>query len=57
MKWCETFLAEATKEMQSHGLSVNHACLEGVPAREIIGFIAATPHLRHLICLLPIPDT
>ncbi len=41
VKWCETFLAEAAKEMQSHGLTVNHTCLEGVPAREIIGYADA----------------
>jgi len=27
--------------MQSHGLTVNHTCLEGVPAREIIGYADA----------------
>lgn len=41
MKECDTFLAKGEKELQKHGLSVNHHCLEGVPAREIIAYADA----------------
>ena len=37
-KECALFLGKAAEEMQSQGLNVNHECVEGVPAREIIAY-------------------
>jgi nucleotide-binding universal stress UspA family protein len=38
---CAVFLGKAAKELQSHGLTVNHECVEGLPAREIIAYAEA----------------
>ena len=40
-KDCAIFLGKAAKELQLQGLTVNHACVEGVPAREIIAYADA----------------
>jgi nucleotide-binding universal stress UspA family protein len=37
-KACEVFLAKAAKDLKAKGVNVSHVCLEGVPAREIIGY-------------------
>lgn len=37
-KSCEMFLAETAKSLKDQGVSVDIACVEGQPAREIIGF-------------------
>ncbi len=37
-KECAIFLGKAAKELQLQGLNVNHECIEGVPAREIIAY-------------------
>jgi len=37
-KACEAFLSKAAKNLKAKGITVSHACVEGVPAREIIGF-------------------
>jgi nucleotide-binding universal stress UspA family protein len=37
-KFCETFLAQAGKDLQGKGVETDWACADGVPAREIIGF-------------------
>ncbi len=39
-KRCELFLAEAAKDLKAQGLAVEFACVEGQPAREIIGYAA-----------------
>jgi nucleotide-binding universal stress UspA family protein len=40
-KECAIFLGKAAKELQLQGLNVNHECVEGVPAREIIAYADA----------------
>jgi nucleotide-binding universal stress UspA family protein len=40
-KECAIFLGKAAKELQLQGLSVNHECVEGVPAREILAYAEA----------------
>jgi nucleotide-binding universal stress UspA family protein len=40
-KRCEAFLGQVAKEMQSQGVAVNVECVEGSPAREILGFAKA----------------
>jgi nucleotide-binding universal stress UspA family protein len=40
-KECAIFMGKAAKELQSKGLNVNHECVEGVPAREIIAYADA----------------
>lgn len=37
-KACEVFLSKAAKDLKAKGVNVSHVCLEGVPAREIIGY-------------------
>jgi len=37
-KWCEAFLSQSGKDLQAQGLKVDWACVEGVPAREIIAY-------------------
>ena len=37
-KFCSTFLTKAGKELQDQGLEVDWACVDGVPAREIVAF-------------------
>jgi nucleotide-binding universal stress UspA family protein len=37
-KQCELFLAQAAKELENQGIKVNFACIEGDPARGIIGY-------------------
>jgi nucleotide-binding universal stress UspA family protein len=36
-KVCEDFLVKAANDLQAQDVNVNWACVEGVPAREIIG--------------------
>jgi nucleotide-binding universal stress UspA family protein len=48
-KVCETFLSQAGKELQGQGVNVTWACVEGVPAREIIGY--AHKNKMDLICM------
>ena len=38
LKWCDTFLGAAAKEVGKEGLDVAYECVEGVPAREIIAY-------------------
>ena len=38
VKRCELFLAQAAKDLEAQGVQVNVACVEGSPAREIIGY-------------------
>ncbi|MEW6387557.1 MAG: universal stress protein [Thermodesulfobacteriota bacterium] len=53
-KACEAFLAKAGQQLEGQGVKANTICLEGVPAREIIGYadknkmelIAMTTHGR-----------
>jgi nucleotide-binding universal stress UspA family protein len=40
-KECAIFLGKVAKELQLQGLNVNHECVEGVPAREIIAYAEA----------------
>ncbi|MCE5241646.1 MAG: universal stress protein [Desulfobacteraceae bacterium] len=40
-KECAIFLGKAAKELQLQGINVNHECVDGVPAREIIAYAAA----------------
>jgi nucleotide-binding universal stress UspA family protein len=40
-KECAIFLGKAAKDLQLQGLNVNHECVEGVPAREIIAYAEA----------------
>ncbi len=35
---CEMFLADTARDLKAQGLSVDIACVEGQPAREIIGY-------------------
>ncbi len=37
-KACEAFLSKTGADLQAQGLQVDWTCVEGVPAREIIGF-------------------
>ena len=37
-KWCASFLGKAAKDLQDQGVDVKTACVEGVPAREIIAY-------------------
>lgn len=37
-KRCELFLKQAAQDLEAQGLKVNIACVEGAPAREIIGY-------------------
>ncbi len=37
-KACEVFLSKAAKDLKAKDVNVSHVCLEGVPAREIIGY-------------------
>jgi nucleotide-binding universal stress UspA family protein len=37
-KFCQTFLANAGKDLQDQGLDADWACADGVPARQIIAF-------------------
>ncbi len=48
-KRCELFLAETAKDLKNQGLAVDFACVEGQPAREIIGY--AAQHGYDLIAL------
>ena len=40
-KRCEIFLGELAKEIQAQGVNVKVDCVEGSPAREIIGYAKA----------------
>ena len=40
-KECAIFLGKAAKELQSQGLKVNHECVEGLPALEIVAYAKA----------------
>jgi nucleotide-binding universal stress UspA family protein len=48
-KVCETFLSQAGKNLQGQGVNVNWVCVEGVPAREIVGYAAQNKF--DLICM------
>jgi nucleotide-binding universal stress UspA family protein len=48
-KICETFLSQAAQSLQAQGVSVNWVCVEGVPAREIVGY--AHNNKMDLICM------
>jgi nucleotide-binding universal stress UspA family protein len=48
-KVCETFLSQVAQNLQTQGVSVNWTCVEGVPAREIIGY--AHNNKMDLICM------
>lgn len=48
-KVCEAFLSQAGKDLQGQGVNVNWTCVEGVPAREIIGY--AHKNNMDLICM------
>lgn len=48
-KACEVFLSKAAKDLKAKGVNVSHACLEGVPAREIIGY--ASKNKKDLIAM------
>jgi nucleotide-binding universal stress UspA family protein len=48
-KVCETFLSKAGRDLQGQGVNVSWACVEGVPAREIIGY--AYKNKMDLICM------
>jgi nucleotide-binding universal stress UspA family protein len=37
-KFCETFLAQAAKDLKDQGLDADHTCAEGVPAQQIIAY-------------------
>ncbi len=37
-KWCSSYMGEAAKGLKTQGVDAEVKCLEGVPAREIIGF-------------------
>ncbi len=37
-KWCSAFLSQAAKDLQAQGVDAKAECVEGVPAREIIGY-------------------
>lgn len=39
-KVCETFLSKAANDLKGQGVNVNFTCVEGVPAREIVGYAA-----------------
>jgi nucleotide-binding universal stress UspA family protein len=39
-KVCQAFLAKAANDLKGQGVKVNFACVEGVPAREIIAYAA-----------------
>ncbi len=38
---CEAFLGQVAKEMQAQGVKVTVECVEGSPAREIVGYATA----------------
>jgi len=40
-KRCEAFLGQVAKELEAQGVTVTAVCVEGSPAREIIGYAAA----------------
>lgn len=40
-KFCDTFLAKAGKDLKDQGLDVDWACVDGVPAQQIIAFAQA----------------
>jgi|UniRef100_A0A7V6A404 nucleotide-binding universal stress UspA family protein len=48
-KVCETFLSKAGKDLQAQGVNVTWTCVEGVPAREIVGY--AHKNKMDLICM------
>jgi nucleotide-binding universal stress UspA family protein len=37
-KWCKTFLTKASQDLKKQGVEVDWACVDGVPAREIIAY-------------------
>ena len=37
-KACELFLAEAAQKLKAQGVDANTVCVEGIPAREIVGY-------------------
>ena len=49
MKQCEVYLGQTAKDLEAQGVKVNIACVEGAPAREIIGY--AVTHGMDLIAM------
>lgn len=41
LKECDAFLEKSEQELEKQGVVVNHLCVEGVPAREIIAYAHA----------------
>jgi len=37
-KWCSAFMGKAAGDLKAQGVDVTTECVEGVPAREIIGY-------------------
>jgi nucleotide-binding universal stress UspA family protein len=37
-KFCETYLAQAAKDLKAQGVKVDWVCKDGLPARQIIGY-------------------
>jgi nucleotide-binding universal stress UspA family protein len=48
-KRCEAFLGQVAKEMMAQGVTVTVECVEGSPAREIVGYAKA--HKMDLIAM------
>jgi nucleotide-binding universal stress UspA family protein len=48
-KVCETFLSKAGADLQAQGVNVTWTCVDGVPAREILGY--AHRNKMDLICM------
>jgi len=48
-KVCENFLSKAGSDLQGQGINVNWTCVEGVPARGIVGY--AQNNKMDLICM------
>ena len=48
-KVCETFLSQAGRQLQGQGVNATWVCVEGVPAREIVGY--AHKNKMDLICM------
>jgi nucleotide-binding universal stress UspA family protein len=48
-KVCEAFLPQIGKDLEDQGIKVNWVCIEGVPAREIVGY--AHQNKMELICM------
>jgi nucleotide-binding universal stress UspA family protein len=49
IKQCELFLSQTARDLEAQGVKVKIACVEGAPAREIIGY--ANKHGMDLIAM------